>query len=124
MMFNNRRQSRDKNLLSYISEKCQGNKLWMNLYSSKQFNLDKANVLIDEDFLSKADKDDFCFVENRKLLNIENKIEIIYLCKWNRKYPSDFHFDIDLEEKFTLSNTEEITGNSHEKITIEKWKRE
>lgn len=121
MMFNHRRQSKDKNLVNYINEKCQGNKLLMNSYSSNQFELSKTNILIDEDFLSQAEIDNFCFVENLKLKTFENKIESIYLCKWNRKYPSDFYFDINLENNFRLSRTDEIAGNSHEKITIEKW---
>lgn len=121
MMFNRRRQSKDKEMIRHITQKCQAEKIWMNLYSSKQFELCEANIAVDEDFLEKAEKGDFCFVENFKLSSFEGKIESIYLCKWNRKYPSDFYFDIDLEKNFKLIKTEEIAGNSHEKITIEEW---
>ncbi len=121
MSFAGRRQSRDKHLLEYITQKCQGTKLWLNLYSSIIFDLYKIKLSIDENFLEMAETGDFCFVENFNLADYEDKIEIIYLCKWNRNYPSDFYFNIDLEKNFKLINTDEISGYSHEIITVEKW---
>ena len=63
MLFNNRRQSRDrivrKNILEYIN----GAKLYMDEYSFKQFSEDKADNIVVCDNFSNAEDSDFCFVE-------------------------------------------------------------
>ena len=44
--------------------------------------------------------------------------------RWNRVYPADTYFDIDLvKEGFVLRDTRELEGNSHEKITKETFTR-
>ena len=51
-------------------------------------------------------------------------IEKIILYRWNRKYPADFRFDINLEDsEWKLAETREFTGSSHEKITEEVYVR-
>ena len=42
--------------------------------------------------------------------------------KWNTKYPADMYFDIDLN-RFQLVVTKDFQGNSHNKITMEIYKR-
>jgi len=40
--------------------------------------------------------------------------------RWNRHYPADQYFDIDLSAMgFALSESEDFPGKSHEKITRE-----
>ena len=59
MLFNNRRQSRDrivrKNILEYIN----GAKLYMDEYSFKQFSEDKADNIIVDNNLENATEHDF-----------------------------------------------------------------
>ncbi len=121
MMFMGKRQSQDRVLREKILEITNGSRLLMNSYSAKQFeNLE--NILVDEDFLINANQGDFCFVEN-KAVSTEN-VESFYVFNWNRKYPGDLFFDVDLKaEGFKKVKKEEFQGNSHDKITLEIYSR-
>ncbi|MCR4943962.1 MAG: ribonuclease Z [Clostridium sp.] len=121
MMFNNRRQSQDRILREHILNLTKGSKLYMNSYSYKQFSNDAAsqNIIVDENFLFKASKEDYCFVENMPLAEHIESIEKIIVYKWNRDYPSDFTLDITIDNEWKLTQTEEFKGSSHDKITEE-----
>ncbi len=121
MMFNNRRQSRDAVLIKKINELTKDSVLWVSDYSSSLFS-ESSNVLIDEDFPSKAAESDFCFIENKKLSTFERKIEKIIVFKWNSKYPYDVTLDIDLS-RWSLTASVDFAGKSHEKITMEVYSK-
>ncbi len=125
MMFNRRRQSKDRALRERILSLAKGGKLWMNAYTRRQFPEDaQGEILVDEEFLEKAGPGDYCFLENIPAAPYEDRIEKIILFWWNRKYPSDTWFDIDLEGGgWKLSETREFSGSSHEKITEEVYVR-
>ena len=125
MLFNKRRQSQDLILRQQILTETAGRRLWMNGYSAKQFAGEAAeNIVVDEDFMNKAQPGDFCLVEDVGASAYEEKIEKIILYKWNRKYPGDFYFDIPIEEQgWKLTDTEEFAGHSHEKITKEVYEK-
>lgn len=117
MMFNKRRQSQDCLVREDILNNLQGFKLWMNSYSAGQFKDFLADsISIDDNFMSKASERDYCFAENISLKPYLNDINSLILYYWNRKYPADRYFDIDLSD-WELKNTTEFAGNSHEKIT-------
>lgn len=118
MLFNNRRQSQDKAIIKKISELTKGHKLWIRNFSR---NLFKGNITVDEDMLMKAEADDFCFVEDVSVMEYADRVDTVYIFKWNRVYPADIKLDIDVEKLFHLESTEVFTGNSHEKITLERW---
>lgn len=121
MMFFGKRQSQDSNLRAKIMEMTAGNKLWMSSYSAKQFT-EHTSFITDDEYMSKAGAEDYCFVED-KPYSIDGVSEVI-LCHWNRKYPADKFFDIDLKaEGFKKVSTEDIACSSHEKITIEVYKK-
>lgn len=123
MTFNNRRQSQDKLLRSHLIEEANNRKIWMNNYTAKQFETPLPdNIIVDDDFLNKAEDEDFCFVENVSVAKYENQIKKILLFKWNRVYPADTYFDIPLSENgWKLTSVLELEGNSHKKITREEW---
>lgn len=125
MMFNRRRQSKDRVLRERILSLAKGGKLWMNAYTRRQFPEDaQGEIIVDEKFLEKAGFGDYCFLENIPAAPYEDRIEKIILFWWNRKYPSDTWFDIDLEGGgWKLSETREFSGSSHEKITEEVYVR-
>lgn len=118
MMFNHRRQSKDKLVYEKISQTAIGKKIKMNKYSSELFEEKTANLCICQNFMDHADPDDFCFVENTNLGKYEEKVNGIILFKWNRVYPADSYFELDLG-KWTCVKLEEFKGSSHEKITME-----
>lgn len=122
MMFNKRRQSRDRVLIQDVLKEVGENLLWMNNYSAKQFTDCKVNI--SEDFMNLAKLGEYCFVENISLKEYENQIERIILYHWNRNYPADFYFDIDVTTALWQSvKVEEFVGSSHEKITKEIFER-
>ena len=119
MMFNHRRQSRDSILREYILNMTEGHKLWMNHYSVMQFKDDKNNnIVVDDDFMQLASHDDYCFVEDLDLSSYEDQIDSITLCKWNRSYPGDLFFTINLST-WELVRSDELVGSSDDLIEIE-----
>lgn len=121
MLFNKRRLSRDSAVIEKILEISKGSKLYMNSYSAKQFE-GNQRIIIDENFISRANSDDYCFVENIPVP--EDDINKLYVFNWNRKYPSDLKFDIDIVRKgYEKIATEEFAGSSHEKITLDIYGR-
>ena len=59
---------------------------------------------------------------NIRIKYFNDKIEKLIVFKWNREYPSDFSLDIDLSQ-WSLISTTDFKGNSHEKITMEVYKK-
>lgn len=117
MLFNNRRQSRDRVVCEDVVKNLNGEKLFISPFSQILFESYKNDVLACEDFLTKGN---VCFVENQ-VLSLCNADEVI-VYRWNRVYPSDFYCDIDFS-KYSLAEQAELEGFSHEKITKEIYKR-
>ena len=128
LMFNRRRQSQDRVLRERILRLSDGARLWMNAYTRKQFadaETAAGRIQVDEDFLEKAADGDYCFVENAPVLPALGRVERVVLFRWNRAYPSDMKFDVDLSAPpWKLTETDEFPGSSHEKITEEVYVRE
>lgn len=95
-------------------------KLRMAPYSQKLFS--SSNILADDDYLIKADIDDYCFVEREDVKPYEDKIQKVIVFRWNRHYPSDLKFGIDLST-WHLVASEEFPGSSHLKIAMEVYER-
>jgi hypothetical protein len=120
MMFNRRRVSSDAVVTRRILEIASGKKLWMSPYSSKLFA--GENVCIAEDFLSRAQTGEYCFVEDADIDGYTDRMEEMILFRWNRRYPSDRKFLLSLDE-WKLVSTEEFAGKSHPLITQEVYER-
>ena len=119
MLFNKRRQSQDRILRADLKEFIKDKDLYMNNYSYKLYkDIDNGNIKVSENFLEQCTENDFCLVEDKLLNNYINKINNIIIYKWNRIYPSDLYFDINLtSNSWELLETKEFEGSSHEKIT-------
>lgn len=121
MMFFKKRQSQDSVLRQWIIDRTAGAVLRMSSYSAKQFQ-SLSGVVVDDDYVNNAALQDYCFVED-KGYTLDNVSEII-LCNWNRTYPADKFFDIDLNlSGFKKTDSVDIVGSSHDKITIEIYTR-
>ena len=120
MAFNHRRQSRDRIVTEKIEELAKGSVLRLSPYSAKLFP--SGNFEPSEYYLSRAGEDDFCFVEMEDVTPYERQIKEITVFHWNRTYPADLKFQIDLTQ-WSLERTVEFPGNSHEKITMEVYER-
>lgn len=115
ILFNKRRQSRDRVLCERVLELTSGRRLLMNAYSAGLF--EGKGVTVDENFLENAEKGDYCFAENADFLAYTEKIEDVIIYRWNRVYPSDVKIDISFLEGRNACSTEDFEGSSHEKIT-------
>ena len=121
MMFNFRRQSMDRVLRQRVLKTAENNRIIMSPYSAKQF-VESGNIVVSDTPQSVATSDDFYFVEDLPFL-LENASEII-IYRWNRHYPADKYFDIDIKSLgYSVYSSEDFEGSSHEKITEEKYRR-
>lgn len=121
MMFFGKRQSQDivqrEKMLELIGQQ----KVFMTAYSAKLFDNDNR-IVIDDNYLTNATENDYCFIENGDY-DID-KCSVVVLYKWNRKYPADRYFDVQkLKKDFKLVKKTDFVGNSHEKITEEVYER-
>ena len=62
------------------------------------------------------------FVEDKEISL--NNVSKIILCNWNRHYPADRFFNIDLVQNgFQKISEDTLKGSSHDKITVETYVR-
>ena len=127
LMFNGRRLSRDRALTNRILSIAAGKKLYPDEYSMELFKEaadqdlsaqameSRVDFQVSEEPFMNAGEGEFCFIEDRAPSGFEDKIEQLYLYFWNRDYPSDLRFDLDMEG-WRLIRSVPLQGNSHEKI--------
>lgn len=111
MLFNNRRQSRDKALLADIFRDLKGEKLFVTPFSEKLMADYSDSISVCED-ASVIGAGQWFFCENIDLTPFCNNIEKIIVYKWNRVYPADFSCTLDFSA-FTLVGEFVFEGNSH-----------
>lgn len=121
--FNNRRQSRDRVLIDDVMKSVNGGRLFVHPYSEILFT-DKSQLVVSGSYLQEAGPDDYCFVELQSLDAILSEINEFIVYHWNRHYPADSFFTIDLAKQgFKLDSRLEFEGSSHDKITKEVYKK-
>ena len=115
MMFNHRRQSQDSVLREHVAKLVANLPLWMNHYSASQFDTESIpNLKIVDAFLQ----------EDAPLAPFEKWIERIAIFRWDRTYPADRYFDLQLGSgQWHLVGTSEFAGHSHDLITMEVYER-
>ena len=123
MLFNRRRQSSDRKVTERICALCDSKKLWINSYSAALFP-NCGEICIADDFLDRASGGDCCFVENIDVAPYMDRISKIVLFRWNKKYPADLYFPAEqLNELWRLERSQDFSGTSHDKITMEVYCR-
>lgn len=122
MLFNRRRVSRDRAQQEDLLALCGEGRLWLAPCSAALFGWAAERVAVDDAFLEKAGPGEVCFVEDRPLSPLADRLEAVLLYRWNRAYPADVRLDLDLSG-FRLAERTEFPGTSHEKITRELYRR-
>ena len=117
MMFNGRRQSKDRALRQRLLTLANGKCLRMDVYSQKQFEWLPDSTYVGEDFLQTAGDSDICFVENPAYMDQPESVDKVILYCWNRHYPADQFLPERFLEHFLLTHTCDFVGNSHDVIT-------
>lgn len=120
MIFNHRRQAKDKALVEKVLEITKNSVLYMTEYSKRIFPFSENIRIIQKDFHRKSDG--FWFIEE-KIEDI-SVFEEIYIFNWNTIYPADIYFPYHLEQEgFSLASVEDFKGNSHDIITLSLYRR-
>ena len=124
MMFNGRRQSKDRVLIRDVVASLDGKPLALSPYSAPLFAETELPLAVSETFLDEAGAETVCFVEDRALRPYLDRIDRLVIYRWNRHYPSDLSLDLDpIAEGFHLGETSEFEGSSHKTVTKEiYWK--
>ena len=119
MLFMNRRLSRDRILMKDIEKEVGEGILYISEFSEDLFPDSSISVMCVPEPLLSAGKEDFVFIENEVLVNCIDKIDRLIIYNWNRSYPYDFELDINPRAFFTLKESYDFKGSSHDKITKE-----
>ncbi len=102
--FNHRRVSRDMAMIADIKELLGQQSLRIHPASQSLFDDSGIPLICDESFLSDAGETDYVFVESDAYLPFEDDIDQIIAYNWNRDYPADTYFRMDLSA-FELPDT-------------------
>lgn len=116
IMFNKRRVSKDALLIERLKGITKENKIYVSEYSKPLFDGFDNLVLSIENLTN----NDFYFLEDE---DYNGNIDKIIIYKWNRDYPADKYFDIDLSS-YELISTQYFQGSSHDLITEEIYIKE
>ena len=120
-LFMGKRQSRDRILIDDARATAGEGRLLIHPFSESLFAKEGGYHLSDNP-LAEAEGSDFCFVENLPIAPMVDKIDTLYVYKWNRSYPATAHLDLDpLKSGFRLTEVTDFVGSSHEKITKETY---
>lgn len=129
LSFGGRRLSKDRVLVARIIEKVGASPAWISDYSAKLlFDTDLARPLnwkLSKIPLRAAIEGEFCFAEDAPSSEIvyamqNHCIEAVWLYHWNRSYPGDNFFPLDLTTSPWRKVSEvEFAGYSHPSITEE-----
>ena len=124
LLFNHRRQSRDRGLCRRLLDLTAGRPLWISAYSAPLFPADAPGLQIDPNFLLKAGPNDFCFLENQDPRPHLPRARTVILYRWNRAYPADLYFPVlPAAQGWRLRASSNFSGTSHPKITEEIYSR-
>lgn len=121
MLFHDRRVSSDHVVSERIKDLAADTRLWVDPYTAKLF--DGKGVCISNAPAQDAQIGEVFFAERSDFSKLAEKIERIVLYKWNRKYPYDRQFPLELLQEFHLLAREDFPGNSHETVTQEVYVR-
>lgn len=122
MMFNHRRQSRDRVLIADMIHHVGDTPLWVSPYSAPLFGKNAPTLQATLNPLELAKATDYCFLEDTPLPPTLDDVNELVIYRWNRLYPSDVRFTCDTSA-FVLAESTEFVGSSHDKITKEIWKK-
>ena len=120
MMYNRRRQSRDRVLMENMKRHVGDDLVYISLYSESLFAGGDIKYRVADDPCSAA-ADGYVFVEDTALPDPALVSELV-VYNWCKIYPADVTFDFDLETLRRISK-EKFAGYSHEKITKEVYRK-
>lgn len=120
MLFNGRRQSRDRVMIADLVTSAKDKKILISDFSFPLFKDYGDKIIISASPLEDATAEVLCFIENFSLKDYKDRIESLIIYRWNREYPSDKRLDVSPEALgLKLISSSDFVGSSHKKITKE-----
>ena len=124
MVFNKRRVSRDKLVVSDIAEYVGDATLFMEPYSEELFSEAELNIILSENALRFAEDGDFIFLERQDPLPYAEAANELIIYNWNRRYPFDLAMKFSPKGLgFKLESVYEFKANAHDKVTRKVYKK-
>lgn len=121
LSFGGRRLGRDEQLRARLLQQTAGGKLWVSRYTAQQF-ADGDTVIPSDDPIADAAPGDWCFAEER---DMPPDCEQVIVYQWNRRYPSDRKFTVDLKAAgYKRISKTDFVGKAHARITEEIYQKE
>ena len=118
MMFNNRRQSKDRLLIHNLLSTYDGD-VYIHPYSRTLFE-ENPRIHVSDNPLGDCADGALAFIENLPILPYAKSIDRLIIYKWNTNYPYDKQLDIDTDALgLTLVEESDFVGSSHDLITKE-----
>lgn len=133
MMFNHRRQSFDQAIIKKVAKdvnEVEG-RLWLSDYSKELFASYDVNIMPLEEFnLTAINDNDVVYVENidvdleEMIADKEMSVELNFY-RWDKVYPSDkkMTFTKELLDAFFVKDSYELSGETHDVISVEVWSK-
>ena len=123
MMIFGKRQSRDRVMIADFVSSMGDKPIYIAPFSKLIFEPHESVNIVENPFIESVDGS-ACFIESFALSPYIDMIETLVIYRWNKLYPSDTRFDIDVEKSgFKLESSYDFEGSSHDKITKETYKR-
>ena len=119
LLFNHRRQSRDVALRADLLARLGEAPLWLSAYSAGQFEPD-ARLRVCDAFWEKAGENDWCFAEAPLPEEAWARVTTLVVYRWHRRYPADVRLSL---AGWTLRDSVDFPGRSHERLTREEYTR-
>lgn len=121
-LFCGRRQSRDRMLTEDMLKTVGDGTLFIEKYSETLFETKERKISVCSE--PPVSADEYFFFEKTDPSEYEKHVSEWIVYRWNRLYPSDEKFGVDLSDGFRLVSSEDFVGSSHERITKEVYLRE
>ncbi len=122
--FLKRRLSRDKLLIEDFAALAGDEAVYIEPYSEELFEEAQLNLICSSSPAEKAEQGDYVFLERINPAPLFEKAEQIIIYRWNRAYPSDTKLTAKPEDfGFRLVTSHDFSGNSHERITREIYRK-
>ncbi|MEE3420705.1 MAG: ribonuclease Z [Lachnospiraceae bacterium] len=121
MMFNHRRESRDRVLIGRLLEVTGDGAICMKAYSVPLFPEGSSRVRKIED-ISQVGEEEYFFDEDTDPAAFSSEVNEILLYRWNRSYPADVKCTMEFDA-FSKTAAYDFAGSSHDCITEERYTR-
>lgn len=119
MAFNHRRQSRDRVVLRDLASP-----VYIDKCSEALLTAENIPFLPAPADLRHLPPEGNFFLEDRPPETVVPLARKVVIYRWNRHYPGDVYWNIDLEDRgFSLTEKTEFPGSSHKTITREVYER-